>query len=217
MKTGIIRTLLQRAKRICNSEAAAVNETRHIQKVFGQNGYPRGFIGRAMNPSPPRTTTEETPEVVATVTIPYIKGTSEAIRRILARENIRVAFRSKTTIRSILTNVKPQVHPHNKKGVVYCIPCQDCDKVYIGETGRTLNVRQKEHKRHLTNGHTEDSAVATHAHQQLHDIDRENSSVLDYDDDYYKRKVKEALRIKQTDNFNQDSGLAVNPVWSSLW
>ena len=43
------------------------------------------------------------------------------------------------------------------------------------------------------------------------------SSVLDYDDDYYKRKVKEALRIKQTDNFNQDSGLAVNPVWSSLW
>ena len=90
------------------------------------------------------------------------------------------------------------VLPHNKKGVVYWIPWQDCDKVYIGETGRTLHACQKEHKRHLTNRHTEDSAVAAHAHRQLHDIDWENTSVLDYDDDYFKRKVKEALRIKQT-------------------
>ena len=99
---------------------------------------------------------------------------------------------------------------------MYCIPCQDCDKVYIGETGRTLNVRQKEHKRHLTNGHTEDSVVAVHAHQQLHNIDWENTLVLDHEDDYFKRKVKEPLRIKQRDNFNQDSGLAVSPIWSAL-
>ena len=152
----------------------------------------------------------------ATVTIPYIKGTSEAIRRILNKENIRTAFRTKTTIRSILTNVKPKVPLHNKKGVIYCIPCQDCDKVYIGDTGRTLQVRQKEHKRHCINGRTQDSAVAAHAHQELHDIDWENTSVLDYDDDFYRRKVKEALLIKQKANFNQDSGLAVSPIWSSV-
>jgi len=98
---------------------------------------------------------------------------------------------------------------------VYCIPCQDCDKVYIGETGRTLNARQKEHKRHLTNGHTEDSAVAVHAHQQLHDIDWEITLVLDHEDDYFKRIGKEALQIKERDNFNQDSGLAVSPIWST--
>ena len=40
--------------------------------------------------------------------------------------------------------------------------------------------------------------VAAHAHQQL--------------DDCVKRKVKEALQINPTDNFNQDSGLAVNPI-----
>ena len=99
---------------------------------------------------------------------------------------------------------------------VYCIPCQDCDEVYVGETGRTLNIRQKEHKRHLFNGNTEDSAVAAHAHQEVHDIDWENTFVLDYDDNFFKRKVKEALLIRQKNNFNQDSGLAVSPIWLSL-
>ena len=81
-----------------------------------------------------------------------------------------------------------------------------------------MNVRQKEHKRHLTNGHTEDSGVAAHAHQHLHDIDWENALhvALDHEDDYFKRKVREALRIKQRDNFNQDSGLAISPIWSAL-
>ena len=166
-----------------------------------------------MNPKP---TLDSTQEVVATVTIPYIRGTSESIRRILSKENIRVAFRSRTTVRSILTNVRPRISQHDKKGVVYCIPCQDCDKVYVGETGRTLNIRQKEHKRHLFNGNTEDSAVAAHAHQEVHDIDWENTFVLDYDDDFFKRKVKEALLIRQKSNFNQDSGLAVSPIWLSL-
>ena len=186
-----------------------------IRKVFGNNGYPTNFIRRAMNRAPP-SPTEPPQETVATVTIPYIKGTSEAIRRILSKENVRTVFRTKTTIRSILTNVKPKVPSHNKKGVIYCIPCQDCDKVYIGETGRTLQVRQKEHERHCINGRSQDSAVAAHAHQELHDIDWENTSVLDYDDDFYRRKVKEALLIKQKANFNQDSGLAVSPIWSSV-
>ena len=32
------------------------------------------------------------------------------------------------------------------KGVVYEAPCQECDAVYIGETGRNLELRLKEHK-----------------------------------------------------------------------
>ena len=86
--------------------------------------------------------------------------------------------------------------------------------MYVGETDRTLNVQQKEHKRHLFNGNVEDSAVAAH-HQELHDIDWENTFVLNYDD-FFKRKVKEALLIRQKNNFNQESSLAVSPIWLSL-
>ena len=55
----------------------------------------------------------------------------------------------------------------------------------MGETGRTLNFQQTEHKRHLFNGNTEDSAVAANAHQKLHDIDWENTFVLNYDDNFF--------------------------------
>ena len=43
-----------------------------------------------------------------------------------------------------------------------------------------------------------------------------SDNLLDYDDDFFKRKVKEALLIRQKSNFNQDSGLAVSPIWLSL-
>ena len=67
--------------------------------------------------------------------------------------------------------------------------------VYVGETGRTLNVRQKEHSCHLNNGRMDSSAIATHVLSDLHDIDWENSSALDYEDNFFKRKVKEVWLI----------------------
>ena len=47
-------------------------------------------------------------------------------------------------------NMKPRFSPEDRKGVIYCIPCQDCDKSYIGETGRTLKVRLAEHQEILS-------------------------------------------------------------------
>ena len=33
-----------------------------------------------------------------------------------------------------------------KKGMVYEVPCKECDVVHIGETGRTMEKRLAEHK-----------------------------------------------------------------------
>ncbi len=43
--------------------------------------------------------------------------------------------------------MKPQPDLLNHPGVIYRIPCLDCDCSYIGETGRTLRVRLSEHQR----------------------------------------------------------------------
>ena len=55
------------------------------------------------------------PEWITMVTVPYVKGPSEAIRWILSEENIRLAFKSKTTMRSILTRVRPRLATSRKQ------------------------------------------------------------------------------------------------------
>ena len=45
------------------------------------------------------------------------------------------------------------VHPKDKKNnletseVVYEVPCKGCNKTYVGESGRQLGVRLKEHQK----------------------------------------------------------------------
>jgi len=82
---------------------------------------------------------------VTTATIPYIKGISETIARILQPYNIRVAHKPITTLRQLLTNVKDKDGPSDRQGAVYKIKCCDCQATYIGETGRNLNIQLTEH------------------------------------------------------------------------
>ena len=103
---------------------------------------PRSHI---RNSEPNATNTNATP--VTTTTIPYIKGTSETIARILQPYNIRVAHKPITTLRQLLTNVKDKDEPSDRRGAVYNIKFCDYQATYIGETGRNLNGRLTEHKR----------------------------------------------------------------------
>ena len=43
--------------------------------------------------------------------------------------------------------VKSRIPEEKKKGIVYQVPCKDCDGVYTGESKRTLEVQLTEHKR----------------------------------------------------------------------
>ena len=101
-----------------------------------------------------QTATEEpAPEIKSTAVLPYVKGLSEALRRCLQQQGIRTVFRSDTTLRSHLVRPKDTVDPAKQDGVVYKIPCE-CGKVYIGETGRSIHERIKEHDRDIQ--HCED-------------------------------------------------------------
>jgi len=52
-------------------------------------------------------------------------------------------------------------------GVVHKIPCE-CGKVYIGETGKVMQERIKEHDRHIRLTRTQTSAVSEHANETGH-------------------------------------------------
>ena len=58
---------------------------------------------------------------------------------------------------------KDPVDPRKQDGVVYKIPCE-CGKVYIGETGRCMHERIKEHDRDIRLSRTQTTALFEHEH-----------------------------------------------------
>ena len=81
--------------------------------------------------------------------LPYIKGFSDEMSRILRKCNIGVYTYPYKTIGNILPKTKNSVGGIYKSGTIYNIHCKDCSGVYIGETGRCFNTRLSEHKRYL--------------------------------------------------------------------
>ena len=69
-------------------------------------------------------------------------------------------------------------HQLERPGVVYHIPCTNCPKAYIGQTGRTLTQCLKEHRRAVTNGDLATSALAEHAHSSGHSINWTEARVI---------------------------------------
>ena len=62
---------------------------------------------------------------------------------------------------------KDALKPTKQDGVVYKIPCE-FGKVYIGETGRAMQDRIKEHDRDIRLARTQTSAVSEHAYKTGH-------------------------------------------------
>jgi len=70
-------------------------------------------------------------------------------------------------LRSHLVWPKDPADPATQDSVVYRIPCE-CGKVYIGETGRPMKDRIKEHDRDIHLARTKTSAISEHAHNTGH-------------------------------------------------
>jgi len=75
-----------------------VTKTDTLNVFFTKNNYNADFIGRNIYRPTEADPTKRNPTPVTTVTIPYIKGTSETMSRILQPYNIRVAHKEKSSL-----------------------------------------------------------------------------------------------------------------------
>ena len=113
--------------------------------------------------------------------------------------------------------VKTRIMDDRKKGVIYEIPCKDCEKVYVGETGRTVKKRLYEHKQAVAKFDM-NNGVAVHVHKEDHQIDWEGTRVVGQQEFYWKRRVMEAIWIHQCGrmSMNLDCGLSLSGLWHDL-
>ena len=108
---------------------------------------------------------------------------------------ISTYYKKEKTLLSIFSSKIKPTEPTNFTGV-YSIRCEDCNSLYIGETGRPFSVRLKEHISNsikLKNS----SAIVDHC-KTGHKFDFDHSGIIFSDNHQRKRKVAEALFIRNS-------------------
>ena len=88
---SVVYTLFSRAESLSSCPSLKSFKELHVSKVLQDNGYPERFIHSSCLPRPCPTSPSET-EGLTTFTLPYLKGPSEAIQRVLQPLNIRTFF-----------------------------------------------------------------------------------------------------------------------------
>ena len=71
--------------------------------------------------------------------LPYIKGVTEPLTRVLKKHDITVVNKPLITLQQQFPAPKFRPSLESQTNVVYKIPCGDCSWCYIGETGRAFN------------------------------------------------------------------------------
>ena len=97
------------------------------------------------------------------IVVPYVQGMHESCKTICRKHGVEMHFKGGQTIRSLLMHAKDMDNILQKSGVIYRFRCGrvDCDKEYIGESGRTFAERFRElmrapspiHDHHNMTGH----------------------------------------------------------------
>ena len=179
------QTLTRRAQLVCDSPDSLQDETDYLNNVFSENNYNTDFVRRNTH-SNTDSNTQTNSGPVTTATIPYIRGTSETIARILQPYNIRVAH-------------KPDNHFTDRQGAVYKIKCCECQPSYIGETVKNLSTRLTKHKGATRNGDVNNHIVEHHL-QTKHQIYWDSATCITYSTDYYQRLTLESwfTNLEQT-------------------
>ncbi|KAL3972435.1 transcription elongation factor S-II [Sarotherodon galilaeus] len=224
-KLGVIRTLHHRAEHVPSKPEGKKKEHTHVKEALKTCGYPNwAFIKSAKrhrkeDQTPAR---EDKKDRRNNIVIPYVAGVSEKLRRVFSKHDIPVYFRPSNTLRHKLVHPKDKTPKHRLNNVVYAVQCsEECPDLYIGETKQPLHKRMAQHRRATSTG--QDSAVHLHLKDKGHSFEDANVHILDREDRWFERGVKEAIYVHcERPSLNRGGGLRhqlsaiYNPVLSSL-
>ena len=77
-----------------------------------------------------------------------------------------------------------------------------------------MKTRIEEHKRAVMKADP-NNTIAEHAWSTGDKILWDETTSIDHDGDWFRRRIKEALHIRSSSAMNSDSGLSLNPCWTA--
>ena len=208
-KRAVVNTLMLRA--LVTESDDRTRETQHVKQALKMNNYPEWMLTIPH----PKSTTEDTEEPQNEKKIyastPYIKGISERLQRAFRSHEVTLIQKPVNSLRSQLVRVKGTTVNLKKCGTVYQIHCEKCNKEYVGETARSLEISVKEHQSRSS------SAIHEHCRLEGHAVDPSKTKVLSTEVNTFKRRIKEAIQIKLTKPaLNRDNGYELAAIYDPI-
>jgi len=117
------------------------------------------FRSNPINPPSNTQQDQQHPEIQSRSGPPftYVGKETSYITNLFKKTEPRIAFRTTSTIRKLLSHKNPTPDKFSLSGV-YRLTCPDCNKAYVGQTGRRFATRFKEHEKAFrSNSHTPSS------------------------------------------------------------
>lgn len=160
----------------------------------------------------------------------FIEGFSKKIvdlTRNLNDNNKKIVFGFKNvkTVGNLYSKMKDKTNTWDASNVIYQVPCSGYVRSYVGLTEQKLSERMRQHKEKLRelrtcestmiqdeetremriNSLIASSQLLKHSHFSGHDFNFDGCKILDHQDNNFKLKFSEMLRIKTTNNVNKRS------------
>ena len=217
-KYGVLSTLLHRAKTVCSTEEALQTEKSHLKTALEKCKYPSWAWDKCeKKPATPTVNTvlhTQKEKMKGHTVVPYTKGISETYKNILRKYGFNVYFKAARTIKNSLVAPKDKVENTQKSGVIYHFQCKnlDCDDSYIGEAGRVMKDRLKEHQR-------APSPIHHHHLDTGHSLPRgEDIDIVSRESDNQSRLIKESMYIRVNQpTLNRNIGkYQLSHLWDSI-
>ena len=209
-KRSAVRTLLKRADVLVTKPQDKSLQRAHVKRALRTNQYEYwAFEIPRDKPKDKRDRTGPEPAYAYRTSLEHLKKTGKNFP--CARcGRVPPLHKHHTFVVGTSQRQNPDLQ---KCGVVYQITCPQCQHLYVGETGRTLATRMKDHTSH----NFQPTAVGDHCRDHGHVINMNNVVVLAREEGWIKRKVHEAIEIKTIQpTINRDQGFDLPAIYSEI-
>ena len=81
--------------------------------------------------------------------------------------------------------------------VAYKITCEQCERTYIGQTGRLLKTRRNEHRDIINLNEKYTNVISKHKLEYNHNFNWDNLQILHKENNYFKLRLAEMFYMKK--------------------